>query len=147
MHIEFTNIQTGQVENQEVMHCFHLATFPSDVGSCHEIRDSFNLGFQLPHKSTEESNAFWNKIHGPYEKDKPTPVAYFCNEGARIPFYVLDGNGYDEAYGTSCLFGYANVFLFASDERPKTIDGKGTFGAYIMGFYNGPDRNTSKSKL
>ena len=138
-YIEFTNLQTGQIETQEVQRCFEYGMSQESIGC--ELRRGFCLGFQMPHRSTAESNAFWNKIHGPWDETKATPIAYFCDGKSRIPFYIFDGNGYDERYGSSCLFGYVNPNLFSSTECPKPLPGEAPqLGAYIMGFYEGPDR-------
>ena len=136
-YIEFTNLQTGQIETQEVQHCFELAILAEPLGV--EFRRGFCLGFQLPHKSMAECRVFWNKIYAPGHNEIYT--AYFCEGKSRIPFYVECGNGYDEQYGSSCLWGYVNPCLFASTERPKLLPDKPhSIGAYIMGFYEGPDR-------
>ena len=135
-YIEYKNINTGLTEKQEVTSCFycgHLDGNEKRSGSC--------IGLQIPHKTTKESEEFWNKIHGPFDSSKETPIAYFCNENCRIPFYIFDGNGYDESYGSSCLFGYVNPFLFSSKERPLRSQKTHDIGSYIMGFYSGPDRS------
>lgn len=136
-HIQIYNRETEQWDSIKVSSVFHLAvipgiTFPENekIG-CYGI----NIGIAIPFKSLEDFKLFYNAYWFPnFSEEEKLTIYLIGDKEEKIPVDVRDGNAYDEAYGSCCLFGYIVPDIVASDNRPSYKNPeKAQFGSYLMG--------------
>jgi hypothetical protein len=133
--IEIYDPQEDCYAEIDVSAVFTLAVVASGFNKCQKENEYYgiNIGIAIPFKNEEAGEAFFKRYWDPIFRQTGILKIFLIGEdGERIPAKIGEGNLYDPAYESACLFGYIVPEMIASDELPEVKHKeKATFGAYL----------------
>jgi len=119
--IEIYDSQEDCYAEIDVSAVFHVGTISGlDHPKMREIGyHGLNIGIAIPFESEEESNAFFERYwYKTFNAAGEVKVYLLGENGEKVPVISREGNLYDPAFGSACLFGYIVPEIVASDDRP-----------------------------
>lgn len=134
--IEIFNKEKEAWDRIPVSSVFNLAVI-SSVSFPHVLKSGYygiNIGISIPMSGEEDDLLFVSKYWTPNFKEDGKLLVYLIGDnGEKVPVDVREGNRYDEAYESICLFGYIVPEIIASDSPPEIKNkDKARFGSYKM---------------
>lgn len=126
--ISFVSCKTNEEVTFDASSFFCIAVIPKTISQDRKPElTGINVGIAIPHKDIEEYKEFRRHLdfnNGFIKANVSKSYAVMQGDAPsiqmKVPVYIHDGNAYDEAYGSSCLFGYISPLSF--DERPLPIN-------------------------
>ena len=133
--IEIYDPQEDCYAKIDVSAVFHLAVISGlQIPSYKEAGYyGINIGIAIPFEGEEEGEAFFKRYWDPvFSQAGELKIYLIGNDGEKVPVIVREGNLYDPAFESACLFGYIVPEVIASDEPPTFKHReKATFGSYM----------------
>ena len=140
--LSFISCKTNEEVAFDISSFFDLAIIPVQSGHKKPEMTGINVGIAIPHKDDEEYKEFRSHLDFNSGFIKVYVTKSFSERqgdapsvDTRIPVYVHDGNAYDEAYESSCLFGYISPLSLDDPPTPKHPE-KFKLGSLHMVFGN-----------